>query len=115
LRLRIETVDLSGDHARQELTSISSELISRLREEFLKAEFPSLAKSIDSPKRIEAANPETSVEHLWDLITHYPQEVTSNSIWPLRHLAGELLFDSKRHYGNLEKSEKSLIKRQVQQ
>jgi len=40
LRLRIETVDLSGDHARQELNSIYSELISRLREEFLKAEFP---------------------------------------------------------------------------
>ena len=97
-RLRIETVDLSDDHARQELNSIYSELISRLREEFLKAEFPTLAKSIDSPKRVEASNPETSVERLWDLITHYPLEVTSNSIWPLRHLAGEPLYDSKNNY-----------------
>lgn len=92
-RHRIDALDPAEGDARQQLNSAYSELVGELRRIFQLAIFDGPAQAFNSQRRNEASDPNTPMERLWDLITHYPTEVTANPIWSLLALGGSSLCD----------------------
>ncbi len=95
-RQRIEAIDPTEADARQQLNAAYSELVVALRQIFQTAAFGQPAASLDPQRAKEASDPDTPMERLWELITHYPAETTANPIWGLLSLGGSLWSKDER-------------------
>jgi hypothetical protein len=92
-REKIGTIDPCEPDARQRLNTAYSTLVQELRTHYQAATFNAPCPSLDPERAKHASDPDLSLNELFELITHYPAEVTTNPVWELLALAGSPLVD----------------------
>ncbi len=102
---KIGTIDPSEPDARQRLNTAYSALVQELRTHYQATTFTTPAPSLDPKRARHATDPDLSVKDIFELITHYPAEVTTHQVLDLLVLAGSPLVDED---GN-EPSEEQLV------
>jgi len=104
-RQKIGTIEVCEPDARQRLNTAYSALVQELRTHYQATTFTTPCPSLDPERAKHAGDQDLSVKELFELITHYPAEVTTNPVWELLALAGSPLVDED---GN-EPSEEQLV------
>ena len=92
-RQQIGAIDPSEADARPRLNAVYSAMVQELRTHYQAITFIAPCPSLDPERAEQASDPGRSVEELFELITHYPAEVTTNPVWDLLALAGSPLVD----------------------
>ena len=94
-RQQIGAIDPSKADARPRLNAAYSALVQELRTHYRATTFSTPCPSLDPERAKQARDPDRSVEELFELITHYPAEVTAHPVWDLLALAGSRLTDEE--------------------
>ena len=92
-RHQLSAIDPSEPDARQRLNTVYTALVQELRTLYQATTFIAPCPSLDPERAEQASDPDRSVEELFELITHYPAEVTTHPVWDLLALAGSPLVD----------------------
>ena len=92
-RQQIGAIDPSEADARPRLNAVYSALVQELRSLYLATTFSTPCPSLDPERAKQARDPDRSVEELFELISHYPAEVTAHPVWDLLALAVSPLVD----------------------
>ena len=104
-RQKIGTLDPCRPGERQRLNTAYSTLVQELRTHYHATTFTTPCPSLDPEMAKHAGDQDLSVKELFELITHYPAEVTTNPVWELLALAGSPLVDED----GKEPSEEQLV------
>jgi hypothetical protein len=92
-RQQIGTINPSEPDARLRLNTTYSAMVQELRAHYQATNFKTPCPSLDPERAKQASDPDRSVDELFELITHYPAEVTAHPVWDLLALAASRLTD----------------------
>ena len=92
-RQKIGAIDPSEPDARLRLNTAYSALVQELRTHYQATTFATPCPSLDAERAKHAGDPDLSVKEMFELVTHYPAEVTTHQILDLLVLAGSPLVD----------------------
>ena len=92
-REKIGTIEACEPDARQRLNTAYSALVQELRIHYQAITFTAPCPSLDPERAKHAGDQDLSVKELFELITHYPAEVTTHPVWDLLVLAEAPLLD----------------------